>query len=398
MKSFNSVRNNWIFLLVSFTLWFPHFIYLPVLTPYMELMGSEYIFIGIVLGSYGFMQFVCRLPIGIYSDLIKLRKPFIVIGLIIGALSCIVFAEADSLVWVLVGRSLAGISAATWVVFTVLFASYFSSNEVHRAMSSISFVVVLAQLLGMSVSGLIVDEWGWKAPFWFGSAISIIGAILSLLIYEPKEDINTEPIKSRDLTVVMKEPMILKVSFLSILAHSIIFTTMFGFIPSYVVEIGHNPSDISYVIFSFMIPHAISTLFMGKLIIPILGKWNTLKIAFLATAFFTLLTPSIGSKVMLMAIQGFNGFALGLLFPLLLGMAIEPIDPNKRATAMGVYQALYAIGMSTGPLLAGVLNSGFGISAGFYFTGILGLVASLFTFLWSEKSKVDSCEKYKISS
>lgn len=397
MNTINSVRNNWIFLFASFSLWFPHFIYLPVLTPYMELLGSEYMFIGIVLSSYGFMQFLCRLPIGIYSDLIKLRKPFMVFGLIIGATSCVVFALTDSLGWVLLGRALAGIAAATWVVFTVLYSSYFTSGEVHRAMSSISFVVVLAQLLGMSVSGFIVDEWGWKAPFWIGAGISMAGALLSLFIYEPKEMTKTEPIRLKDLTTVIKEPLILKVSILSILAHSIIFTTMFGFIPAYVVDIGYDTNDISYVVFSFMIPHAIATLFMGKYIIPVLGKWNSLKIAFLGTAFFTLLTPFIESKVLLMVIQGFNGFALGLLFPLLLGMAIEKIDSKKRATAMGVYQALYAIGMFTGPLLAGVLNSGYGISAGFYFTGILGLVASFFTFLWSEKSKVRSSRKYKIS-
>ncbi|HZH60106.1 MAG TPA: MFS transporter [Metabacillus sp.] len=398
MNNLNSVHHNWIFLFASFTFWFPHFIYLPVLTPYMELMGSEYIFIGIVLGSYGFMQFVCRLPIGIYSDLIKLRKPFIVFGLVIGAVSCFVFAVTDSLGWVLLSRSLAGIAAATWVVFTVLYSSYFTDREVHRAMSNISFVVVLAQLLGMTVSGFIVGEWGWKAPFWIGAGISFLGAILSLFIPESKEVAKTEPIRFRDLIAVMNEPMILKVSFLSILAHSIIFTTMFGFIPAYVVDIGYVTDDISYIVFSFMIPHAIATLFMGKLIIPFLGKWNSLKIAFLGTAFFTFLTPFIESKVLLMVIQGFNGFALGLIFPLLLGMAIETIDPNKRATAMGVYQALYAIGMFAGPLLAGVLNSEFGISAGFYFTGILGFIASFFTFLWTEKRDVEPNKGLKISS
>lgn len=397
MENVNSVRNNWIFLFASFTLWFPHFIYLPVLTPYMELMGGEYIFIGIVLSSYGFMQFLCRLPIGIYSDLIKLRKPFMTFGLMIGAASCVIFAITDSLGWILIGRTLAGIAAATWVVFTVLYSSYFATEEVHRAMSSISFVVVIAQLLGMSVSGLIVEEWGWKAPFWIGAVISIVGALLSLFISESKKISESEPIRLRDLTTVIKKPMILKVSFLSILAHSIIFTTMFGFIPAYVVNIGHNTNDISYVVFSFMIPHAIATLFMGKFIVPFLGKWNSLKVAFIGTALFTFFTPFIKSILLLMVLQGFNGFALGLLFPLLLGMAIENIDPNKRATAMGVYQALYAIGMFTGPLLAGVLNSGFGISAGFYFTGILGLVASLFSFLWSDKSKIESSKRYKIS-
>ncbi|GAA3317249.1 hypothetical protein GCM10020331_015420 [Ectobacillus funiculus] len=51
------------------------------------------------------------------------------------------------------------------LLFTALYPTYFASHEVHRAMGSISFIVVLAQLLGMSLSGYVVDEWGWHAPF-----------------------------------------------------------------------------------------------------------------------------------------------------------------------------------------------------------------------------------------
>ncbi|MGM0877302.1 MAG: MFS transporter [Bacillota bacterium] len=398
MSSLYSVRDKYIFLIVSFALWFSHFIYLPILTTYIETMGGKYIFIGIVLSSYGLMQFLFRLPIGIYSDLFRLRRPFIVAGMLISTTSCLVFALTDSLGWVLIARSLAGIAAATWVVFTVLYSSYFVDREVHRAMSSISFVVVLAQLIGMSLSGFIVNEWGWSAPFWVGGITSIIAAILSLFIYEEKEGKESVPVKVKDLTSVIKEPMLLKVSLLSILAHSIIFTTMFGFIPAYALKIGLHASDISLIVFSFMIPHAIATLFMGKVIVPLLGKWKSLKTAFLVSAFFTLLTPFIESKGLLMIIQGFNGFSLGILFPLLLGLAIESISHEKRATAMGVYQALYALGMFSGPFIAGVLNSGFGITAGFYFTGILGLIASILVITWSRKEAITLKEHCSISN
>jgi predicted MFS family arabinose efflux permease len=398
LSSLYSVKDKYIFLIVSFALWFSHFIYLPILTPYIETMGGKYIFIGIVLSSYGLMQFLFRLPIGIYSDLFRLRRPFIVAGMLISTTSCLVFALTDSLGWVLIARSLAGIAAATWVVFTVLYSSYFVDREVHRAMSSISFVVVLAQLIGMSLSGFIVNEWGWRAPFWIGGITSIMAAILSLFIYEEKEGKAIVPVKVKDLTSVIKEPMLIKVSLLSILAHSIIFTTMFGFIPAYALKIGLHASDISLIVFSFMIPHAIATLFMGKVIVPLLGKWKSLNIAFLASAFFTLLTPFMESKEMLMIIQGFNGFSLGILFPLLLGFAIESISHEKRATAMGVYQALYALGMFSGPFIAGVLNSGFGITAGFYFTGILGLIASILIITWSRKEAIALKEHSRISS
>ncbi|MEW9670135.1 MFS transporter [Ammoniphilus sp. 3BR4] len=378
-------RDRSIFLIVSFVLWFSHFLYVPILSPYIESMGGSYTFIGLVLSSYGLMQFLFRLPLGIFSDLVKLRRPFIIFGMVTSVSSCLTFALTDSLGWVLISRALAGIAAATWVAFTVLYASYFADREVHHAMGNISFVVVLAQLLGMSLSGYIVDEWGWKAPFWMGGMVAIMGTVLSFFIFEPKEGIMRTPIQWKDLASVMREPVILKVSLLSILAHSIIFTTMFGFIPTYALNIGLQASDLSLIVFSFMIPHAVATLFMGKVLVPILGQWNSLKFAFLFTACFTLGTPFIETKELLCIIQGLNGFSLGLLFPLLLGMAIETIPQEKRATAMGVYQALYAIGMFVGPFLAGLLNSILGIEAGFYFTGALGLIATAFIVFWSRK-------------
>jgi predicted MFS family arabinose efflux permease len=266
-------------------------------------------------------------------------------------------------------------------------------------MGSISFVVVLAQLLGMSVSGYIVNEWGWHTPFWIGGIFSTFGVLLSLFIFEPKECIQQKPIGMKDLTSVMREPLLLKMSLLSILAHSIIFSTMFGFIPAYALKIGLKASDISLIVFSFMIPHAIATLFIGKLFVPKFGQWKSLKIAFGFTAFFTLLIPLIHSKVLLCIVQAFNGFSLGLLFPLLLGMAIESIPHQKRATAIGAYQALYAVGMFAGPFFAGVLNSYMGIAAGFYFVGILGVAGTLLIIVWNrnEQKKEADYQSFRMS-
>lgn len=385
MRNPASSKDKTIFLIVSFVLWFPHFIYLPILSPYIASLGGTYTFIGIVLGSYGLMQLLFRLPFGILSDLAKVRRPFIIFGMFISTLSCLTFALTDSLGWVLLSRSLAGIAASTWVAFTVLYSSYFAEQEIHHAMGSISFAVVLAQLLGMSASGFIVNEWGYHAPFWFSVMIAFLGAVLSWFTYEPKEGVRRIPVRLKDLTSVVREPILPKVSLLSILAHSIIFTTMFGFIPAFALSIGLKAGDLGLIVFSFMVPHALATLLMGKLLVPVLGKWNSLLIAFLLSAAFTSITPSIDTKGWLCLIQSFNGFSQGLLFPALLGMSIESISHEKRATAMGVYQALYAVGMFAGPFLAGVLISAMGLAAGFYFAGGMGFLASGLIIRWTKQ-------------
>ncbi|MEH7119670.1 MFS transporter [Neobacillus vireti] len=384
LSTLRTNRNKYLFIVVSFLLWFPQFLYVPIFAPYLESLGGKYTFIGIVLSSYGVMQLLCRLPIGIFSDVKKVRKPFIIFGMLASLLSCVIFLLTDSLGWILAARALAGISAATWVAFTVLYPSYFADHEVHRAMGSISFIVVLAQFLGMSFSGSIVSSWGWKAPFWIAVSFSILGVILSLFIFESKEGIEREPLKVKDLAAVIKEPSLLKVALLSILAHSIIFSTMFGFTSNYALHIGFTKSELTWIVFAFMIPHAIATLFMGRVLVPLLGEWNALKTAFFLASLFTLLIPFVQSKGLLLTVQIFSGFSLGLIFPLLLGLAIEKIAPEKRATAMGAYQAIYAVGIFAGPFFAGIFNSLMGIKAGFYFVGVLGLLATLLISIWGK--------------
>ena len=50
------------------------------------------------------------------------------------------------------------------------------------------------------------------------------------------------------------------------------------------------------------------------------------------------------------------------------------VSPEERATAMGVYQALYSVGMLVGPLASGFLADGLGLASVFYTCAILSLV------------------------
>jgi predicted MFS family arabinose efflux permease len=58
-----------------------------------------------------------------------------------------------------------------------------------------------------------------------------------------------------------------------------------------------------------------------------------------------------------------------------MALSIRAAAPAHRATAMGVYQALYAIGMLTGPVLGGFAADGLGLGSVFYMSGALALAA-----------------------
>ncbi|OXM88234.1 MFS transporter [Paenibacillus rigui] len=371
-----------IFIAVTLMYWASLYTYVPILSPYLDHLGASYAFAGLVLGSYGFIQIVLRLPLGIASDRMKARKPYIMLGMLTTTISCICFAWGEHLGLALSGRIISGIGASTWAAFTVLYASYYSQEQATRAMSLISLLTASGQLMGMSVSGYLVKTWGWSSTFWVGGAIGAAGLLLSIGLKEPKGGAAREPIRFKDLLSVMKEPLLLKVSLLSILAHSVLFITMFGFTPSHALALGASEMDLTLLVFAFMIPHAFSNYISGKVAAPKLGSWTVVLLGFVVSALCTVSISLVTSFHWLLVTQVLNGFFQGLHFPLLLGLAIQHIKQEKRATAMGFYQAVYAVGMFAGPFLAGWLNEFGGLKSGFYFAGLLGLAASVLTVRW----------------
>ena len=76
------------------------------------------------------------------------------------------------------------------------------------------------------------------------------------------------------------------------------------------------------------------------------------------------------------------GMANGLFFPILLGLSIQRVDAAHRSTAMGINQAVYAVGMFTGPWIGGVLADAIGIRAMIAIVAVFSFAApsALITF------------------
>ncbi|MCZ8522717.1 MULTISPECIES: MFS transporter [Paenibacillus] len=381
--------NHLIFVGVTLLYWCSLYVYVPILSPYLEHLGASYTMAGIVLGSYGLTQIVLRLPLGIASDRMKLRKPYILLGMLATALSCLCFALGEQLAWALAGRVLSGIAASTWVAFTVMYAGLYRSGEATRAMGTISLLTAGGQLSGMILSGYLLQAGGWQAAFWTGAVIGLAGFLLALLLKEPQGGTDRKPMRYGDLLPVMKDGLLWRVATLSILAHGVLFITMFGFTPSYALQLGADETGLTLLVAAFMVPHAVSSYMTGRVFAPKLGSWNVVLAGFLISALCSAATSVVPTLGLLLLSQALNGFFQGLHFPLLLGLSIEHIDERKRATAMGFYQAVYAVGMFAGPFVAGALNEWSGLKSGFYLAGILGAAAAGLTVLWFKRQRME---------
>ena len=82
----------------------------------------------------------------------------------------------------------------------------------------------------------------------------------------------------------------------------------------------------------------------------------------------------------------------------LMALSISAVAPAHRATAMGVYQALYSIGMLTGPLLGGLVAETVGLGAVFYMSGAIVLLAGGLLMLRREGDAGRQVDAVSVSS
>lgn len=379
-----SAAQRGLFMIVTILYWTSMYIYVPTLSPYLKNSGYSLQFIGIVLGSYGLVQMFVRFPLGIVSDRWGRRKPFVLLGMVSAVASCLLFLIPGSWIWPLAGRVIAGLCASTWVAFTVMYAGFFGAGGTGRAMGNISLMTVSGQMLGMLFSGWLTDDFSPGAPFVLGAVVGAIGLLLALFLRETDTRPNGQPGMSfAQISSVVRNATLLRVSLLSVLAHGVLFITMFGFTPLKAQELGATGGQLTVLVFSFMLPHALASFGSAAWIVPRFGYWPTIATGFIVSGICTGLMVFAPSMEWLYLSQAVNGLAQGLHLPLLLGMAIRDVDLSGRATAMGLYQALYAIGMFSGPFLAGWLNEGFGLNSGFLFGTLLAAAAALFVWVWA---------------
>jgi MFS family permease len=91
--------------------------------------------------------------------------------------------------------------------------------------------------------------------------------------------------------------------------------------------------------------------------------------------------PFIRQVPALMALQVSYGLGRGTLMTILMALSIRDVPHTHRATAMGVFQAVYSIGMLAGPLVSGFLGDRLGLSSVFSLAASVSILVAALAFL-----------------
>lgn len=373
------------FCIVTMFFWFAMYTYVPIFAAYVEDLGASHRLAGIIVGSYGFTQMMLRIPVGIISDRLHKRRMFISLGLLFAFLSSAGLSATTAISLILIFRALAGAAAATWVDFTVLYTSYFKHEESVKAIGVLNFFTTIGQMTAMLAGGWVAQNISAKATFSLGALAGLIGLAASFFIIEKYEQ-QAEKITFKSIIDVLKNHTLISVSCLAILSQLITFATVFGFTPVFAKNIGASKVEMGILTVVSSLPTAIASLAAGKYLAKKFGEKTIIITGFILTGIFTLIIPFTKSFHLLLATQVFSGFGRGLSFTLLMGLSIKDVRSDRRATAMGFFQAVYGLGMFLGPVFLGTISDLFSLEQGFIAMGFTGMATAAISYILLAKS------------
>jgi MFS family permease len=363
----------------TFFYWMGMYIYVQVLPVYAESLGASFTVVGFIVAAYAVPQFLLRIPIGLWSDYLGRQKPLIIAGIICVVLGSVGLGLSPAPVFLGISRLMVGIGAAVWVLFPIFLVAHDTSDKIGKSIGLLNFVNGAALVAASLIGGIAADARGERFVF-FTAAVLALVAVASIFLTKEYRATQTGTVSLREFKQVTRRPLLIVVSIMGVFLFFAEFASIWGFVPLYAARLGASDTILGVLTMLMTGGSMIGSLAVA----PILKRTGQVFSIVLSSLFLglTLLTvPFIHNLILLGIALTINGVGFGILSVQLMVLSIYNIDVHQRSTAMGFYQAVYAMGMLIGPLISGYLSNNYGLPIVFYLAGALCLAITAMAYL-----------------
>jgi len=368
-----------LYLVVVFLYWIALYLYVPTLPTYVESKSDNLALVGVVLAQYGLWQAVVRLPLGVAADWLGWRKPFLFVGFVLTGLGAFSMGMAGDVNGLLLGRAITGLAAGTWVPLVVVFSGLFPPQEAVRSSALLTFVGSVGRVLATGVTGSLNEWGGYPLAFFLAAGAAALAALLVLPVREQRRPPRQPSVKGIGRLISRRD--VLLPALLAAVSQYANWAATFSFVPILARKLG--ATDVTQ---SMLVSMHIGVVIVGNLVATsVVNRIGPRRLVYVSFGLLTLgvagaaVTPSLA---LLFVSQFCLGLSQGVGYPVLMGMSIQHVADAERTTAMGLHQAVYAIGMFSGPWLSGIVADAVGIRPMFGVTAVACLALGLFITHW----------------
>lgn len=369
-----SKKDELIFLISVSFFWFAQYVYIPYQTIYLTSIHITTSFIGVIVGAYGISQMLLRLPVGLSADIVRKHKYFIMIGGMSSGLASLFRIIVPNGLGFLFANLFSGLASAMWISFMVFYTSHFSKEEQQSATARVVMFNNIGMLMGFITSTLFYNTITMKGI----CCLSVVGGLITFLLsFNIKEN---KPPKSEhsvsDLISICFNKRLLLFSFIALIQQGVQLTTSMSFTNQVLGNLGASNTLIGISSIIYMISSVFFSALSSKNIFKG-GPKKLIPAVLVIISIYCVLIPTVNSIPVIMSLQILPGTSSGILFSCATSEAMKEVKSFQKSTAMGFYQAFYAIGMTTFPILTGNLAHSFNMATGFFALAVISIFGCL---------------------
>jgi DHA1 family solute carrier family 18 vesicular amine transporter 1/2 len=326
----------------------------PVLPDLSRRFGASPTMIGLLFAAFGVTLLGVSIPIGSVSDRMGRKVP-LVGGLIVLALSTLLFAFADSLPWLFAARLAQGAAdAVTWVVGFALIADLYGPAERGRVMGFVMSGTSFGLMIGPSLGGWLYETGGMKLPFLTVAALAAVAAVGFVWLRLPDVHAAREAVPLGRL---------LRVRAVAICALTVVVAASTAAMLEPAVslwlslDLGLNPSRVG-VVFGVA---AVAATALHPVFGRLSDRWSGRRLTMIGLVVTALVMPLLSRAwdfQSAVALYVLMGVALALVVTPSLAFMAEATSAagvESFGVSYGVYNFAWGVGLLTGPAIGGFL-------------------------------------------
>ncbi len=387
MKS--AQKKSFLLLCIVFFFWYAQYIYIPYQTPYLAAINLSTNVIGVVVSAYGLSQLFLRLPVGLLANVKEKHKIFIIIGAFFAGIASVIRIIEPNGSGFLIGNIISGFASAMWISFMVLFLGFYPKSKKGYATSLIIMVNNLGVFLAFLTSTLLYDYIHMGGICLLSCLSGLVAFILAIKLKYPEKihhDFNYHLLFS-----ALCNRKLLFFSFLALIQQGIQMSTTMSFTNQILSDLGGNASLIGISSMVYMLSSVLFSKLAATKWINLLSISGWVIFSFLLLALYCILVPQVSYVYSILLLQIIPGIGTGILFSFLNFEAMIDVPSYARSAAMGLFQAIYALGMTLFPIIFGMISLRWSMTIAYFSLASIAMIAAILSIIYCLKFKSDIC-------
>lgn len=350
----------------------------PALSPYLTgEVGLGFIALGTLTGAYLLPGVVVALATGWLSRSLGDAR-CVLVGLMLMTLGGITGALVAGFEVMLVARLVAGIGAVCLnVLVTKMVADWFAGrDDLPTAMG----ILVSSWPAGLAIAAMglpfLAQQTGNDVAMLLSSVLCAVAFVTVLVVWRAPEEQQIKPAVLPSGRLATKELYLVLLSGLVWGTYNIAFVGAIAWMPGQLQSTGAS---------SVMAAASASFIGWAAIVSVALGGWLAMRVkrpdsvaqsSFVVAAALMIAVPFLGNIAQQTWVMVLLGLALGPAAAMIMTLPVEAADAARRASAMGLYFALYYALMGVAPPILGALRDATDSSAAPLYAGGVLLVTA----------------------